>query len=54
MRRNLSIALLALALAVALAACNGGREETLSIGTYVWPGYEPLYLARSLGSYPNE
>lgn len=54
MRRNCTIAVLALALAVALAGCNGDPERPLTIGTYVWPGYEPLYLARSLGCYPHD
>jgi NitT/TauT family transport system substrate-binding protein len=54
MRRNLSIVFLALALGCVLTACNGDREEILSIGTNVWPGYEPLYLARSLGCYPKD
>ncbi len=28
-----------------------GAARSLSVGTNVWPGYEPLYLARSLGLY---
>lgn len=31
------------------AGCNQNSEPTLRIGTGVWPGYEPLYLARELG-----
>ncbi len=31
------------------AACSEPRIQTLRIGTSVWPGYEPLYLARELG-----
>jgi NitT/TauT family transport system substrate-binding protein len=54
MRRYLSIAFLALALAIALAGCNEDPERPLTIGTYIWPGYEPLYLARSLGCYTND
>ena len=27
--------------------------EPLTVGTNVWPGYEPLYLARSLGLYED-
>ena len=30
------------------------NEQTLSIGTNVWPGYEPLYLARDQGFLPSE
>ncbi len=31
------------------AGCSQNGEPTLRIGTNVWPGYEPLYLARQLG-----
>lgn len=30
---------------------DDGRQPTLLLGTNVWPGYEPLYLARSLGYF---
>ncbi|MDD5286199.1 MAG: ABC transporter substrate-binding protein [Desulfuromonadaceae bacterium] len=36
-----------------IAGCTDERQTPLHIGTNVWPGYEPLYLARSLG-YLNE
>jgi len=32
-----------------VAACSEPHIQTLRIGTNVWPGYEPLYLARELG-----
>ena len=32
-----------------MAACSEPNKQTLRIGTNVWPGYEPLYLARELG-----
>ena len=35
------------------AACDPPRER-FRIGTNVWPGYEPLYLARELNLYPSE
>lgn len=41
-------------LIVLLAAIAGCAEEApgpLRIGTNTWPGYEPLYLARTLGRY---
>ncbi len=38
-----------LALAFALAGCTREPEPTLRIGTNVWIGSEPLYLARELG-----
>jgi len=36
-----------------LSACALDSEPPLRIGTNTWPGYEPLYLARNLGSYDN-
>jgi NitT/TauT family transport system substrate-binding protein len=38
-----------LALALSLAACGREPEPALRIGTNVWIGSEPLYLARELG-----
>lgn len=32
-----------------VSGCSQNGEPTLRIGTGVWPGYEPLYLARQLG-----
>lgn len=34
-----------------LFACENSQEPPLRIGTNVWPGYEHLYLARSLDYY---
>lgn len=34
-----------------LAACGKPVERPLQLGTVQWPGYEPLYLARSLGYF---
>lgn len=34
-----------------LPACNPHMESPLRIGTNIFPGYEPLYLARNLGYY---
>ncbi len=34
-----------------ISSCSMERETPLRIGTNVWPGYEPLYLARSLGYF---
>lgn len=36
-----------------LSACNETPDAPLRIGTNTWPGYEPLYLARSLGYYDD-
>ncbi|WP_089718611.1 ABC transporter substrate-binding protein [Candidatus Entotheonella palauensis] len=34
-----------------LSACPNRTESPLRLGTNVWPGYEPLYLARELGYF---
>ena len=44
---------LLVSLCLLIAACSEPNIQTLRIGTNVWPGYEPLYLARDLG-YFNE
>ena len=36
---------------VALGACPNRTHAPLRLGTNVWPGYEPLYLARELGYF---
>jgi NitT/TauT family transport system substrate-binding protein len=41
-----------LALALSLGSCSREPESTLRIGTNVWIGSEPLYLARELGYLP--
>ncbi|MFZ5530937.1 MAG: ABC transporter substrate-binding protein, partial [Pseudomonadota bacterium] len=42
------VALLLLAL---LGACSDPPDPPLRVGTNVWPGYEPLYLARDLNFF---
>lgn len=39
---------------VLMTACSEAPTQTLRIGTNVWPGYEPLYLARELGYLKGE
>lgn len=48
-RRSLLYSWLLLTLLLALAGCARETEPTLRIGTNVWIGSEPLYLARELG-----
>jgi NitT/TauT family transport system substrate-binding protein len=44
-----------LGIAISLfAACGKDAAPTLSIGTNTWTGYEPLYLARSLGYFDEK
>ncbi|EKD34367.1 MAG: hypothetical protein ACD_75C02370G0002 [uncultured bacterium] len=40
-----------LSLAFLLLGCTGEEAKPLRIGTCVWPGYEPLFLGRSLGYF---
>ena len=34
-------------------ACNFAPKESLKIGADIWPGFEPLYLARDLGYFED-
>ena len=55
--RSHFFALLALPLVLGSCEKNSAPQATippLMIGTNVWPGYEPLYLARDLGYYKDE
>ena len=45
--------LILLLLLTTISACSPAPEPPLRLGSNVWPGYEPLYLARSLGYYDN-
>jgi len=40
--------------ALSLSGCSLRQEPLLRVATNVWPGYEPLYLARSLGYYNDK
>ncbi len=40
-----------LILCSSLFSCSAEQESPLRLGTNVWPGYEPFYLARDLGYY---
>lgn len=42
-------------IAVCTLSCTSqiGEEAQLRIGTNIWPGYEPLYLARELGYFSD-
>lgn len=36
-----------------IAGCDNEKVETLQVGTPLWPGYEPLFLARDQGYFLN-
>jgi len=46
--------LFGLTLAIALTNCTSPPTGPLRIGSNLWPGYETLYLARSLGYYDQK
>lgn len=46
-------AVLLLGLLVWLAACQPHKEPMLRIGTNLWPGYEPLYVARDQQAFQS-
>jgi NitT/TauT family transport system substrate-binding protein len=50
MKRILSLFALIIAISL-IGACGQPDPAPMRIGTNVWPGYEPLYLARELGEY---
>lgn len=45
---------LLLPLGVVLSACLSPSQPPLKLGTNLWPGYEPLYLARSEGMLTDD
>lgn len=49
MRLGLATIVAPVLLAFGLVGCGGDPVAPLRVGTLVWPGYEPLYLARELG-----
>lgn len=50
---SLKLIFLALVLMLPLSSCKPMPEAPLRIASNTWPGYEPLYLARSLGYYQD-
>ena len=46
--------LLGILLVLVLIGCAEEPAQPLRIGTNIWPGYEPLYLARSLGYFSDQ
>lgn len=56
-QEHLLIAYLKLVICLLLLMSQGCTEQSgpraLRLGTNIWPGYEPLYLARELGYYDN-
>lgn len=38
----------------ALFACSASYSQTLRVGSTLWPGYEPLYLANEIDAYQHD
>lgn len=53
LKQNFTLGIAALTLCTAILASCTKAESPLRVGANVWPGYETLYLARSLGYYDN-
>jgi NitT/TauT family transport system substrate-binding protein len=45
---------IATCLVVILISCSQQTHPLLRVGAGVWPGYDPLFLARDLGYYPEQ
>ncbi len=43
--------IIAVLLSIAFFGCSTTPQKTMRVGSVLWPGYEPLFLARSLGYY---
>jgi len=50
---RIAVTLLLLA-TITITACSGQNDQPLRLGTNVWSGYEPLYLAREIGKLPDK
>lgn len=48
-RRRFIASLAGLALTQTLIGCDGLTDQPISIAAHVWPGYEPMFLARNEG-----
>lgn len=51
LKQNFTLAMAAVTLSTVILASCTKAEPPLRVGANVWPGYETLYLARSLGYY---
>ena len=52
--RRFLLSAFTLSLTLVVTSCVDNTVPVLKLGTNVWPGYEPLYLARSKGFLDNE
>lgn len=54
LKRSRNALILMVIFVLGLGSCGSGPEPVLRLGTNIWPGYEPLYLAQSIGKLPRE
>ncbi|MBW4658483.1 MAG: ABC transporter substrate-binding protein [Drouetiella hepatica Uher 2000/2452] len=45
---------IATCLVAILISCSQQPQAPMRVGAVIWPGYEPLFLARDLGYYPDQ
>ena len=43
-----------LLLGAVITGCNHQHDHLIRVGTNVWPGYEPLYLAEEIGAFSHD
>jgi NitT/TauT family transport system substrate-binding protein len=53
LKKSLTLGMVAVTLCTTILVSCTKAEPPLRVGANVWPGYETLYLARSLGYYDN-
>jgi NitT/TauT family transport system substrate-binding protein len=53
LKKSLTLGIAAVIMCTTILASCAKAEPPLRVGANVWPGYETLYLARSLGYYDN-
>jgi NitT/TauT family transport system substrate-binding protein len=53
LKKSFTLGIVAVTMCTAILASCTKAEPPLRVGANVWPGYETLYLARSLGYYDN-
>jgi NitT/TauT family transport system substrate-binding protein len=54
MRRELRVVVMGCVIAALVLFGCGRPAPMLRVGTNIWPGYAPLYLAQELGYYPQQ
>jgi NitT/TauT family transport system substrate-binding protein len=53
-RYSIVFTLLVILAGLVVSGCSQPEEPPIRLGTNIWPGYEPLYLAREIGVLPDK